>query len=72
MEWFNGLAKVFVNGEQRVDQREEQYDFFRVQANNPGDPRWWEGIGKQDDSADGRPDLGIYFRVFLPKGRLED
>jgi hypothetical protein len=65
-------GEIFTKGEQRLNQREEQYDLLRVQTNEFGDPRWWKGVDNQDDGADGRPDLGIHLGVFLAEGRLED
>ena len=38
---------------------EEVYDLW-VQTNKLSNPKWWKGVDKQDDSTNGRLDLGIF------------
>ena len=72
MEWLYRLAGIFIESEQRLDQRKEEYDLPGSQTDKLCNPGWWKGVDEQHDSANGGPDLGIHLGVFLAEGHLED
>jgi len=44
VERFHRLVGIFIESEQRLNQREEEYDLLGVQPYEFGDPRWWKRV----------------------------